>query len=137
MKRTWLLITWTILLPLVIVGHQMFYEKPGAVTKNMTTTQPTTYVGAIKEWESTDQFIDMFKGSITSFAPSICLWNAEQIQEIAMSQGYAVSIAPTVRHYFYGKFVTKEYKNHAGVMIRVKDSYYFIDPNDWRVTKLW
>ncbi len=90
----------------------------------------------LKEWQSLDQLHDMVQNIIT-FQPSICLQTAENIQQIALEQGYPVSIALALNGNYYQQNVTNAPGGHAGLLVEVKDGWYFIDPQPWRVTKLW
>ncbi len=90
-----------------------------------------------KNFESIEQVEFMFKGSVTPLAPNVCLPIAISLQEAALNQGYRVSVAFASNQRYYGRIVTDAVEGHAGLLLQAGDSWYFVDPVNWRVTKLW
>jgi hypothetical protein len=113
------------------------FSPPIEVIKEIPVIKQVLVYTQPKEWQSLEQFETMFKGATTSFAPYTCLTIAEQIQSAALEQGYSVSIGLAYCQSYYGLAVTNSTGYHAGVVINVKGTYYFIDPIPWRVTRLF
>lgn len=90
-----------------------------------------------REWESVEQFEDKFRGSFHVWQEGACLDIAEMIQNAAYEDGYKVSIGFAFNGTYYGQYVTDARGYHAGVVIRAGEHYYFIDPEPWKVTRLF
>ncbi len=110
-----------------------YYDNEGRLVITREVSTPIEY----REWQSLDQVAEMFKGSVTTFQSGICLNTAQALQELALEQGYPVSIALAQYGNYYGQHVTEASGGHAGLLVEVKGSWYFIDPLPWRVTKLF
>ncbi|MDD4876422.1 MAG: hypothetical protein PHQ86_04740 [Dehalococcoidales bacterium] len=124
--------------PPKIVTETVVKEVPIEVIKEVIKTEIQQVPIPLKQYDSVEQFLNMYKGSITYLRPNVCLPVAEVIQQSSLNNGYIISVAFAQNHYYYGKYVTKEPNGHAGILLGTTDGvYYFIDPNDWRVTKLW
>ncbi len=90
-----------------------------------------------ENFESIEQVEFMFKGGITPLVPNVCLDIATDLQQSALNQGFKVSIALSRNGYYYGVRVTDTSGGQAGLLLQVGNSWYFVDPINWRMTKLW
>lgn len=90
-----------------------------------------------KTWDSPEEFVSTFNGGVSVLAPDACLDVAQMIQEANLNWGYKdVNIAWSLHGYYYGKWVSKVWEGHAGILLETKQGWYFIDPVDWRITYL-
>lgn len=95
--------------------------------------EPITY----REWQSVEEFEDMFKGSAHPLTSTACLATAKNIKEYALSQGYPVSIALTQHGVYYDYVVSSNVGNHAGLLVDIQGVWYFVDVYPWRMTRLF
>ncbi len=91
----------------------------------------------LKNFENIDQFLDIFVGSLTSIQSNNCLSMALMIQQASLEQGYQINIAVSFFGQYNGTKVSNTLQSHAGLMIETHDGWYFVDPTDWKVTKLF
>lgn len=118
----------------IVETQEVVKEVPVKVLETVIQKAPVE----IRQYDTIEQFLDTYRGGITYLRSGICLPVAEHIQQSVVEQGYAVSLAFALNHYYYGKYVTGASSGHAGILVGTTDgNYYFVDPNDWKVTKLW
>jgi hypothetical protein len=95
---------------------------------------------SVKDWQSIDEFraklpqYEYFSGG--------CLSIAEMLQQSLMKQGYPVSIALEYNGYYYATCVrSRDYygidTGHAGLLVGIKSSWYFYEPESKTMTKLF
>ncbi len=88
-------------------------------------------------WQIFETIGDVPVASVAGLQPDICLWVAQTLQQSSLNDGYLVSIALAYDHYYYGKYVTDASDGHAGLLVETKQGWYFIDPVNWQITKLF
>ncbi len=130
----------------IIVQHYSVIERPVEVVKEVpveTIKEVPVYLDrpvekiVYPEWKIFDSIDDVPKVTIVNRLPNNCLPMAQEIQIFYLKQGYITSIAVAYGHRYDSIYVTDTEEPHAGLLIETKQGWYFVDPNDWQITKLW
>ncbi len=78
-----------------------------------------------KEWYAAQNFKPLFPSPDHLVD---CDDYAQRVQITALRQGYAVSVALVMNGVYYGKGVTDVPNGHAGILIQIKGTYYYAEP---------
>ncbi len=96
-----------------------------------------------QEWQSVDHFIDWYKSRklvaifMVGGRPAVCSDYAQDLQRVALQQGYAVSLALVdYRGCIYGVYIGEA--NHMGNLIVVNKEVYYVEgiPGFFKMVKI-